>query len=162
MELFSWTTASSFSINIHSDSRQSCFKNSPHTSITAAFCRQIMPVVCSCSLKTYTWNFAQNGDNDIKSKFFPGVLPRWLQMEAPLLVDIVHNSTGKHEKKAVVQAVKHLNWTGFINFDITILLGMLYYIDKYTKWIFDLGGTCYWFGCDFLRDEEKGLILLHV
>lgn len=49
-------------------------------------------------------------------------------MEAPLLVDIVHNSTGKHEKKAVVQAVKHLNWTGFINFDITILLGKLYFI----------------------------------
>lgn len=51
-------------------------------------------------------------------------------MEAPLLLDIIHNSTGKHVKKAVVQAVKHLNWTGFSDFDITLLLDKLCYVDK--------------------------------
>lgn len=35
-------------------------------------------------------------------KFCPGVLPQWLQTAAPLSEDIIQNSTGNLEKKAVV------------------------------------------------------------
>lgn len=79
-------------------------------------------------------------------------------MEAPLLVDIVHNSTGKHEKKAVVQAVKHLNWTGFINFDITILLGKLYFIQTNTQSGFlTWEGLATGLGVTFSEMKKKGL-----
>lgn len=74
----------------------------PYTSITAIFCRCVMPLKCSCSLK-------------IAILFIPGIikctviytsiLPYRLQTEAPVLVDVIQNTIGNHEKQSVMQSV---------------------------------------------------------